>query len=454
MAKSSNLKEMQSIIQKNGIDTVNVVMPDHYGRLIGKRVTARYFLEHLLHDGMHACEYLLTVDMDMAPLNGFEMTSWDAGYGDFHGVVDENTFRLIPWLDGTALVIVDLEWENGSEVKESPRSILRNQIKRANQRGMYPLSASELEFYLFSETVGELAKRGFQNPTPTSDYIMDYHMLATTRDEDVIRCIRNRMTEAGIPIEFSKGEWGLGQHEINLEYSDALEMADRHVIYKTGVKEIAWQKGYSACFMAKYDAAQAGSSCHIHTSIMDKDKKENLLWDSKKNKESKLFRQFLGGLLKYSRELFLLFSFTVNSYKRYQAGSFAPTRIAWSHDNRTTGYRVIGHDASFRIENRMPGADANPYLAFAAILAAGLAGIDEKLDCGDMFSGDAYKNTNLPSVPGTLAEAVELFEKSEMAKKAFGENVVKHYALHARYELKSWNSAVTDWERIRYFDRI
>lgn len=453
MKNRLTLEELAEQIRGGAIDTVLAAFPDHFGRLIGKRVTGWYFLKHMTGSGMHACDYLLSVDIEMNPLDDFEMAGWDKGYGDFHGVLDPNTLRVLPWLEGTAMVLADLEWEGAGPVTQSPRAILRKQIERAEAIGLKPMMGSELEFYLFSEPHEELVKRGFADPKPTSDYLIDYHILQTTRDERVIRRIRNSMNDAGIPIEFSKGEWGKGQHEINLLYADALEMADRHAIYKNGVKEIAWMEGYSATFMAKYGAAEAGSSFHLHTSLLDGDG-ENVFWDGNAKKESKIFRQFLGGMMKYASELFLFFASTVNAYKRYQANSFAPTRIAWSHDNRTTGFRVIGRGHSFRVENRMPGADANPYLAFAATIAAGLAGIEENLDCDDPCKGDAYKDAKLTWVPTGLREAADKLEASQLARKAFGAEVVNHYVRLARLEWEDFNRAVTDWERVRYFDRI
>ncbi len=454
MANPLLLEDLRQLIQTGEVDTVLVAFPDQFGRLIGKRVTGSYFVSHVIASGMHSCDYLLTVDMEMNPLPGFEMTSWDKGYGDFHGVLDLNTLRFIPWLEKTVMVLVDLQWANKEPVTQSPRAILRRQIERAYQAGLYPMMASELEFYLFLETQEELAQRNFHSPKPSSDYSIDYHILQTSRDEFVIRDIRNSMNQANIPVEFSKGEWGKGQHEINLEYSDALEMADRHVIYKNGVKEIAWSKGCSVTFMAKCDSTEAGSSFHLHTSAYNKEGDQNLFWDKDKSCESKLYRQFLGGQLKYSHEFFLFYASTINAYKRFQPGSFAPTAIVWSPDNRTAGFRIIGHGHSFRIENRMPGADGNPYLAFAATLAAGLAGIEENLDCGEPFQGDAYKADYAAHVPTSLIEASRLFEKSQTARNAFGDEVVDHYLHLARMEQRAFDASVTDWELRRYFDRI
>ncbi|RJP23648.1 MAG: glutamine synthetase [Candidatus Omnitrophota bacterium] len=456
MNEPLTIESLRERIADRTIDTVLVAFPDQFGRLIGKRVTASHFLEHVLAHGIHLCDYLLSADLEMNPLPGFEMSSWDKGYGDFHGVLDHNTLRPIQWLDGTALVLADLFRENGEPVAQSPRAILKKQMERAHHAGLFPMMGSELEFYLFDENIEELEtnERHFHEPTPTSNYIIDYHILATTRDENVIRQIRNQMCESRIPIEFSKGEWGKGQHEINLAHADALEMADRHVIYKNGVKEIAWKNSLTVTFMAKYDERAAGSGFHLHTSVYDEKGENNRFWDAQKKQGSTLFRQFLGGLLRYTAPCFLFFAPTVNSYKRFQETSFAPTRIAWSEDNRTTGFRIIGQEGSFRIENRMPGADANPYLAFAATLAAGLVGIEEKLDCGEPYCGNAYLDNSLPQVPRDLLHAAELFEQSEVARNAFGEEVVRHYTRLARMEQKAFNAVVTNWERKRYFDQI
>lgn len=454
MKNELTLTQLEKLIRGGTIDTVLVAFPDHLGRLIGKRVTGPFFLEHLVPGGMDACDYLLTVDIEMNPQPGFKMASWEEGYGDFQGKLDVETLRLIPWLPGTAFGMVDLQWHNGTPVAASPRAMLRKQLERATEAGFRLFMGSELEFYLFAETHADLFARRFADPKPTTEYLIDYHILGTTRDEAVIRDIRNSMNKAGVPVEFSKGEWGRGQHEINLLYAEALEMADRHVIYKNGVKEIAWTHGRCATFMAKYSAAEAGSSCHIHTSVFNRGGKTNLLWDPKKGEASKLFRQFLGGLMKYGPEFFLFFASTVNSYKRYQSGTFAPTSVAWSHDNRTTGFRIVGHGNSYRIENRMPGADANPYLAFAATIAAGLAGIEEELDCGKAYSGDAYRDPKLPRVPSSLTASADALAKSKLARTAFGDDVVEHYVQLARLEHAAFSAAVTDWERIRYFDRI
>ncbi len=447
------LDELKSLIKKGEIDTILPVFPDHYGRLMGKRLTTSYYLEGLEDGKLHGCNYLLTVDMDMNPLPGFAMASWDKGYGDFMLVTDMTTLRHIPWLPKTALAICDLTWEDGKPVVQAPRTILKEQCRRLAEQGLSANMGSELEFYLFKESVPTTHQQGFKNLHPSSDYRIDYHILHTSLDEPIIREIRNGLCAAGVPIECSKGEWGCGQHEIGLWYSEALEMADRHVIYKNGVKEIAALHGASATFMAKYDVAQAGSGFHIHTSIVNSAGK-HAFWDAKTHKPTKLFRQFLGGLLALSREFCLLFTPSLNAYKRYTEDSFAPTRIAWAHDNRTTGFRIVGEGQSFRIENRMPGADGNPYLAFAATLAAGLYGIEHKLDCGEAYEGNAYIAKNLPKLPANLREATDLFEQSKAARQLFGDAMVDHYVHWARTEQAAFDKVVTDWELGQYFDRI
>ncbi len=449
------IEEIENRIRSGEIDTVICAFPDHLGRLVGKRVTGAYFLDYALTHPMHACAYLLTVDTEMTPLPGFELTSWEKGYGDFRMVPDLSTLRYANWLDRTALLLCDVhDDEAGDPVEEAPRNILKKQIQSAEDKGYELYMASELEFYLFDEDFRECRQKGYRNLNATSDYIIDYHILGTTYDEGVIADIRNHLSASGVPIEFSKGEWGHGQHEINVVYAPALEMADRHAIYKNAVKEIAASHGKSVSFMAKYSNEAAGNSCHIHTSLAKKETLENAFWDADNNQPSQVFRWFLGGLLKAEKELTLIFAPTINSYKRFEAGSFAPTAIAWSRDNRTCCLRTVGHSGSFRVENRMPGADANPYLAFAATIGAGLWGIENQIDCGDAFVGDAYTSEKLEHVPGTMAQAVDAFKDSAMAKEIFGERV-QNYLIHtAELEIAAYNIAVTDWEKNRYFERI
>jgi glutamine synthetase len=421
---------------------------------MGKRVTGHYFLDHVEHEGIHACAYLLTADVEMEPLPGFRLASWNTGYQDVRAIPDLATLRRIPWLEKTALVLCDLVTEAGEPLEESPRRILRRQVERARASGFLPMLASELEFYLFKDSFDSARQKRYHDLVPVASYLEDYHILQTTKEEPVIRAIRNGMEAAGIPVEFSKGEWGAGQAEINLRYAEALEMADRHTIYKNGVKEIAHLRGQAVTFMAKYDAKQAGSSLHLHASLWDPAGQRNLFAEQGTHPGSELFRSFLAGQLALAREFSLCYAPYVNSYKRYQAGSFAPTRIAWGWDNRTCGFRVCGHGNALRVENRIPGADANPYLAFAATLAAGLHGIERRLPLPPMCEGNAYESATIPQVPRTLREAMGEFEKSQAAREAFGEKVVEHYLHAARQEQEAYDRAVTCWELMRNFERI
>jgi glutamine synthetase len=444
--------DLKQRVRRNEIDTVLVVFPDIFGRLLGKRFTARHFLNSVAGHGTHACNYLLTVDMEMEPIPGFKLANWESGYGDFALKPDLSTLRVLPWQTATALVLCDMLQHNGKPVEESPRAVLRRQLDALRAKSWQCYAASELEFFLYQQTFHDAFAARYNNLTPSSDYRIDYHTAQPTQDEPTMRPLRNLMDAAGVPIESSKGEWGRGQHEINFIYDEPLLMADRHSLFKHGAREIAAQNGKSVTFMAKPDAAEVGSSCHIHMSLWRGGK--GAFWDAKKHGGSKIFRQFLGGLLKYSPELCLFFAPTINSYKRYQPGSWAPTKMAWAYDNRTVGFRVVGEGNGFRIENRMPGADANPYLAFAAMIAAGRAGIAENLDCGDVYNGNAYVDPKLAGLPHSLREAADLLEKSKFARAAFGESVVEFYVHWARSEVAAFDNAVTDWERVRYFERI
>ncbi|MGO9873582.1 MAG: glutamine synthetase family protein [Acidimicrobiia bacterium] len=449
--------ELHDDIANGVIDTVLVAFPDLQGRLVGKRVTGHYWAEQM-HNGrepVHACNYLLAVDVDMNPLSGYQFANWEQGYGDVAVQPDLATIRRIPWLDSTALVVCDvLNEETGEPVEVSPRRILQRQVAHATELGYTVLFASELEFFLFRESPDEAAAKGYANLTPHSQVIEDYHILQTTRDEYVIRAIRNAMDGAGVPIEFSKGEAGRGQHEINLAYSTAVEMADRHVIYKNGAKEIASLLGLSVTFMAKYSSEEVGSSCHVHSSLWDPTATVPLMWDNDTtDHQSSVFRGWLGGQLACGRELAWMYAPTVNSYKRYQPESWAPTALAWSVDNRTCGFRVVGHGPSFRLESRIPGGDVNPYLAYAATIAAGLHGIEHGIEPSPRFDGNAYAADELPRVPSSLAEATETFANSKVAADAFGSDVHDHLLNTARQELAHFNRAVTDWERRRNFDQ-
>jgi glutamine synthetase len=446
------------MIDAGDVDTVLVVFPDLQGRLMGKRVTGHFFLDDVLADGggVEACTYLLAVDVDMDPLPGYRFANWATGYGDFKLRPDLATLRLVPWLEKTALVLCDLlDQETGEPVEVSPRRILQVQLERAAAAGYTVKCGSELEFYLFKDSYEEAATRGYAGLTPHSAVIEDYHILQTTKDEYLIRQIRNAMDGAGVPVEFSKGEAGRGQHEINLRYAGALETADRHTIYKNGAKEIAALNDRSITFMAKYSMDECGNSCHLHSSLWNADGDEPLDWDEgAADHMSETFRRYLGGLVAASRELSYLFAPYVNSYKRYQPGSWAPTAIVWGRDNRTCGLRLVGHGPAFRVESRIPGGDCNPYLAFAATIAAGLYGIEHDLDPGAEFHGNAYEAEDVPRVPWTLVEAIDELERSEIAAEAFGKDVHFHLVNTAQQEWAAFNRVVTDWERRRNFELI
>jgi glutamine synthetase len=453
-------RSLESLVRSGDIDTVLTVVPDGYGRLLGKRIVGRHFVDHVLEAGVHACVYLFTVDMEMEPLPGFKLTSWERGYGDMKLVPDLNTLRVIPWLPKTALVFCDVYGEeDGEPIEEAPRWVLKRQVERAAAQGYVVKTAAEFELYCFRETFEQARAKRYHGLTPVSDYLEDYHILQTSREEPLVRAIRNGMEAADVPVETSKGEWGRGQEEINLVYAEALEMADRAALYKHGAKEIAHLQGCSVTFMAKYDMGAAGSSFHLHSSLWDRTGAKPLFPSPRaaangRTTTTPLFGQWLAGQLAMARELAYFYAPGVNSYKRYQSGSFAPTRIAVGWDNRTCGFRLCGEGASFRIENRIPGADANPYLAFAATIAAGLHGIQNKLKAPKLYEGNAYEDDTLPQVPKTLREAIAELERSKVARAAFGERVVEHYVHAARLEQQAFDQAVTDWELIRNFELI
>ncbi len=451
-----SIERLRELVAQDQIETVIVGFTDHYGRLVGKRYDAEMFVDDVIGQGTHACDYLLTVDMEMEPVPGYKFANWELGYGDFHLVPDLNTLRTASWLDKTALVLCDVQNEKRHEpVSIAPRSILRKQIDAARGLGFESFAASELEYYLFENSYRQAHEQGYQTLTPAGWYLEDYHILQGTRTEPFNAAARHHLKHSGVPVETSKGEWGLGQHELNVRYAEALEMADRHAVYKQCLKEIAEAMELSVTFMAKFAADRAGSSCHIHFSLW-RDGKNAFAGDNQFGpvKCSNEFRWFLGGWMAHVYDVMPFYAPTVNSYKRYVDGSWAPTRLAWSYDNRTGGFRVVGNGSSLRIECRIPGADANPYLAFAASLASGLDGIANKTEPPDCFTGDIYAAKTLPRVPYTLAEATDRFAASEFAKRAFGEDVVEHYAHFFRTEQSAFNSAVTDWERKRYFERI
>jgi glutamine synthetase len=453
------LDALARAVQAGRLETVVPALPDLYGRLVGKRIQGGFFVDEVARHGMHVCDYLLACDMDMDPTPGYAFTSWDQGYGDLHAVPDLGTLRLAAWQEKTAFVLCDaVDERNGEPVAVAPRSILRRQLERLRARGFVAKMGSELELYLFRDDYGEAREKLYQRLRPFGGYIEDYHILSSTFAEPVIGAIRRLVDASAIPVEFSKGEWGPGQHEINLRYAPALEMADRHVIYKTAAKEIAAQQGCSLTFMAKWREDLAGSSLHVHASLWSQDDAASFAGTEPVAgtdlEATPAFRGFLAGLLAHARELAWFFAPNPNSYKRYRAGSFAPTRIAWSVDNRTCGFRVVGRGPSLRVECRIPGADANPYLVYAALLAAGLDGIERGLEPGPPFKGDAYRALDLPQVPGTMAEAIGELAGSQFARRAFGDVVVDHLLHFARTELAAYERTVSDFERARYFERI
>lgn len=444
-------------LRRDKIETVLCVIPDIWGRLVGKRVTTQSFLKTALGpEGLHGSLYLFVVDMDMDPRPGYAVSNWDSGFSDFRLVPDLGTLRTLPWLPATALVICDACHEDGEHLVEvAPRTILRRQIDAGRAAGVTFKFASELEFYLFRSAPAEAWQRQYQGLEPLSYYRSDYHILQSSKDDWIIGKIRSGMNAAGIEVEFSKSEWGLGQQEVNLRYTHALEMADRHLLYKNGVKEIAALNGLTATFMAKPSMDDIGSSFHAHVSAWDETGTRTLMPDAQApGRMSEVFRCFLGGLLDKCRELAWMSAPNVNSYKRFQASSFAPTAIAWGEDNRTCGFRVVGEHESLRVENRIPGADANPYLAFASMIMAGLYGMREKIDCGPAHEGNAYEDPALATIPVTLRDAVEVFEHSPLAVTGLGGEVHAHLTNFARQELTAFErETVTDWERVRYFER-
>ena len=455
MPGNLTLAQLKEMVAKGAIDTVLVCMVDMQGRLVGKRFQAEFFLDSA-KDETHACNYLLANDLDMEPVPGYEAANWAQGYGDFVLKPDLSTLRLLPWLEGTALVLCDvLDHHDHKEILHSPRGLLKAMAARLAGKGYSAYLASELEFYLFDETYESAYLKHYNDLKTAGYYIEDYHIFQTTKEEDVMRAVRTGLQGAGIPVENSKGEWGPGQEEINVRYTGALEMADRHTILKNAVKEIAHAKGKAVTFMAKWDYELAGNSCHIHASLWDKAGKKPLFYSAKeKFGMSKLMRQFLAGQLKYADDITYFLAPYINSYKRFQVGTFAPTKAVWSRDNRTAGFRLCGEDTkAVRIECRVGGADLNPYLAFAALLAAGLAGIEEKLDLPDPFVGDAYYGKRLREVPKTLREATKALDKSKMLRAAFGDAVIDHYVHTADWEQLEYDRRVTDWERKRGFER-
>ena len=458
------LDRLRDAVERGAIETVVVAFTDHYGRLMGKRYAADVFLEDTASHGTHGCNYLLTTDMEMEPVPGYSFASWEQGYGDFHLVPDLDTLIVASWLEKTALILCDVASNPGRKraaphsaepVPIAPRSILRHQIDAARELGYTAFGASELEYYVFQDTYRKAAEGDYRGLQPAGWYLEDYNILQGTRTETYTAAVRRHLKRSGVPVESSKGEWGLGQHELNVRYAEALQMADRHVVFKQCLKEVAEQAGLSVTFMAKFAQDRAGSSCHIHLS----------LWQGGRNAFagttnfgpvacSDLFRWFLGGWIARAPDVMVFYAPTINSYKRFVDASWAPTRLAWSYDNRTAGFRVVGDDQSLRIECRIPGADCNPYLAFAASLASGLDGVRNRIEPPECFTGDVYAARHLPRVAYTLRDATEAFAASEFARRTFGNEVVEHYSHFFRTEESSFRTAVTDWERRRYFERI
>ncbi|MFF8187328.1 glutamine synthetase family protein [Microbacterium sp. NPDC016588] len=451
MAGNLTTAELDAAIDSGEIDTVVVAFPDAQGRLVGKRVAARFWRDEVLPHGAEACNYLLSVDVDMNTVDGYAMSSWEKGYGDMLLVPDLDTLRRVPWQEGTALVMADLAWEDRAPVVQSPRGILNAQRARLAERGLTPYVGTELEFIVFDDSFRDAWAKGYAGLTASTDYNVDYNLLATTRLEPLLRDIRRGMDGAGMYCEGVKGECNDGQQEIAFRYAEALETADNHTIYKNGAKEIADRHGKSLTFMAKFDQRE-GNSCHIHLSVRGENGEAVMAGDGEHG-FSPLMEHWIAGILATLREFTLLYAPTINSYKRYAKGSFAPTGVAWGVDNRTCALRVVGHGASLRVENRVPGGDVNPYLAISAIIAGGLHGIENELPLPAPLTGNAYA-AGVDTLPTTLREAAKLFSESTVARAAFGDDVVEHYLNQARIEVEAFDAAVTDWERVRGFERL
>jgi glutamine synthetase len=445
------VEELHALVAGGEIDTVVLAFPDMQGRLQGKRFAARFFLDEVLHHGSEGCNYLLAVDADMNTVDGYAMSSWDRGYGDFAMRPDLATLRRLPWHPGTALVLADLAWHDGSPVAAAPRQILRRQLQRLAGHGLTAQVGTELEFIVFRDTYEQAWDAGYRGLTPVNQYNVDYSILGTGRIEPLLRRLRNEMAGAGLTVESAKGECNPGQHEIAFRYAEALVTCDQHALYKTGAKEIAAQEGVSLTFMAKYNERE-GNSCHIHLSLTGKDGRSVMPGDGPGGMSATM-RHFLAGQLAALRDFSLLYAPNINSYKRFQPGSFAPTAVAWGHDNRTCALRVVGHGRSLRFENRVPGGDVNPHLAVAGMVAAGLYGLERELELPEPCAGNAYAADHT-HVPTTLREAAELWERSPIARAAFGDEVVAHYRNMARVELDAFDAAVTDWELRRSFERM
>jgi glutamine synthetase len=472
--KQPTRAELRDAIHRGDIDTVVMAFPDLQGRLVGKRTSGTFFLQQVEEHGTENCDYLIATDFDDVAVPGYKFASYDLGYGDMVARADFGTIRFTPWVPKTALIFCDVfSVKTGEPIAVAPRQILRDQVAAAQRMNLEPMIGSEIEFYLFRDSYDQLHDKGYRNLLPHSPFMEDYQIVQTTRDEYVVGEIRRGLEAAAIPVEFSKGEAGRGQHEINLSYTRALEMADRNTVYKTAAKEIAAGLGRSVTFMAKYDFAETGSSCHVHSSLwhLSEGAVRGSAFDAGHGDGARdgapshgvaghgtpamtdHFRMYLAGQLAAARDFSILWAPTVNSYKRFQPGSWAPTAVAWGVDNRTLGYRVVGHGASTRVECRIPGADANSYLAFAGTIAAGLYGIRHRLQLDDEYLGNGYEARDLPRIPTTLAEAADMWEQSAIARECFGDDVHHHLLTMARHEWSSFQQTVTDWERVRYFER-
>ncbi len=446
------VETLTELVAAREIDTVIIAFTDMQGRLVGKRASARLFLEELAEHGAECCNYLLAVDVENNTVDGYAISSWERGYGDMAMIPDLDTLRLAPWLPGTAIVTADLTWLDETPVNPDPRQVLKRQLKRLEERGLSAFVGTELEFIVFDDSYRDAWKKKYVDLTPASDYNIDYALMASTRMEPLLRDIRNSMDGAGMYCEGVKGECNLGQQEIAFRYTDALGTCDNHSIYKNGAKEIADAHGKSLTFMAKFNERE-GNSCHIHLSVVGEGGEPVMADKNRPYGFSKLMEHWIAGQLATLRELTLFFAPNINSYKRYVAGSFAPTAVAWGLDNRTCALRVVGHGRSLRVENRVPGGDVNQYLAVAALIAGGLYGIEHELELEPIFEGNAYVS-DAPRVPASLREATELFAGSEIAVEAFGEDVVAHYLNNARVEQAAYDAAITDWERVRGFERF
>ncbi|WP_433348270.1 glutamine synthetase family protein [Micromonospora sp. CA-111912] len=448
-----SLEELRAAVAAGKLDTVVLALVDMQGRLQGKRFHAPFFLDQVVENGSEGCDYLLAVDVDMNTVDGYAMSSWERGYGDLAMVPDMDTLRRVPWQPGTAMLLADLAWPDGSgPVVASPRQILRRQLDRLAAHGLTAYAGTELEFVLYRDSYEDAWRRGYRELTPANQYNVDYSLLGTARVEPLLRRIRTEMAGAGLTPESAKGECNLGQHEIAFRYDEAVACADHHVIYKNGAKEIAAQEGMSITFMAKPNARE-GNSCHIHFSLRDADGRSAMLGEGPAHL-SVTGQRVLAGLLDTMREFSLLFAPNINSYKRYQPGSFAPTALRWGTDNRTCALRLVGHGEGMRVENRVPGADVNPYLAIAALVAGAVHGIERELELGAECTGNAYDDPAAERVPATLRDALSLWESSTIARAVFGDEVHAHYANQARVELTAFDAAVTDWELTRGFERL